>query len=35
MRPGPIENVGDAGRKAILTDPDGNIVSMIEVAATS
>lgn len=28
---GPIEPVGDAGRKAILTDPDGNSVSLIEV----
>jgi predicted enzyme related to lactoylglutathione lyase len=30
---GPIERVGDAGRKVILTDPDGNAVSLIEVAA--
>ncbi|HEY2557901.1 MAG TPA: hypothetical protein VGI08_12395 [Diaminobutyricibacter sp.] len=35
LRPGPIQDVADAGRKAILTDPDGNVVSMIEVAATT
>lgn len=30
---GPIESVGDAGRKATLTDPDGNAISLIEVRA--
>jgi predicted enzyme related to lactoylglutathione lyase len=28
---GPIETVGDAGRKAVFTDTDGNAVSIIEV----
>lgn len=31
LRSGPIEIVGDAGRKAVLTDPDGNSVAIIEV----
>jgi len=31
----PIEPVGDAGRKATFTDPDGNTVSFIEVNAPS
>lgn len=29
---GPIENVGDAGRKAKMIDPDGNEVALIQVA---
>ena len=29
---GPIETVGDAGRKANFTDPDANLLSVIEVA---
>ena len=29
----PIETVGDAGRKAPVIDPDGNIVNVIEVVA--
>ena len=29
----PIEPVGDAGRKASYTDPDGNLISFIEVFA--
>jgi predicted enzyme related to lactoylglutathione lyase len=29
---GPIEAVGDAGRKAAAVDPDGNVISWIEVA---
>ena len=33
LHPGPAEPVGAAGRKAIATDPDGNVVSLIEVAA--
>ena len=28
-----VENVGDAGRKAIFSDPDGNLVSLIEVVS--
>ena len=28
---GPIEDVGAAGRKATVTDPEGNVVSWIEV----
>ena len=32
LTPEPTKPVGDAGRKAKLTDPDGNLVSMIEVA---
>ena len=30
---GPIEREGDAGWKAIVTDPDGNSIAMIEVSA--
>lgn len=30
---GPIEAVGDAGRKASTEDPDGNSVALVEVAA--
>jgi glyoxylase I family protein len=33
MRAGPIEAVGDAGRKSNLVDADGNVISMIEVAS--
>jgi hypothetical protein len=29
---GPIEPEGDAGRKAIVLDPDGNSLAIIEVA---
>jgi predicted enzyme related to lactoylglutathione lyase len=29
---GPVESVGDAGNKASTTDPDGNLVSFIQVA---
>jgi hypothetical protein len=29
----PIEPVGDAGRKASYADPDGNLISFIEVVA--
>lgn len=28
---GPIETVGDAGRKATVTDPDGNAIAFIQV----
>jgi hypothetical protein len=35
LRSGPIEIIGDAGRKAVLTDPDGNSVAIIEVARGS
>jgi predicted enzyme related to lactoylglutathione lyase len=31
---GPVEFVGDAGRKAVFTDADGNSLAFIEVAAT-
>ncbi|NMH96541.1 VOC family protein [Pseudonocardia sp. K10HN5] len=29
---GGIETVGDAGRKAVVTDPEGNSIAFIEVA---
>ena len=29
---GPVEAVGDAGRKAVATDPDGNAVALVQVA---
>src|SRR6266498_3228373 len=29
---GPIEREGDAGRKAVVLDPDGNSIAIIEVA---
>jgi predicted enzyme related to lactoylglutathione lyase len=29
---GPIEPVGDAGHKAVVTDPDGNVIALVEVA---
>lgn len=29
---GPIELVGDAGRRAITEDPDGNSLALVEVA---
>ena len=32
---GPIEPVGDAGQRAIAVDPDGNGISLIEVAAAA
>lgn len=31
---GPVEIVGDAGRKATFTDAEGNTISFIEVAAS-
>lgn len=31
---GRIETVGDAGRKATMTDPEGNSIALIQVAAT-
>jgi len=31
---GPIEPEGDAGRKAVVRDPDGNSIAVIEVAAS-
>ncbi len=31
IRTGPIEAVGDAGRKAVVRDADGNVISWIEV----
>jgi predicted enzyme related to lactoylglutathione lyase len=30
---GPIESVGDAGRKAVSADADGNVIAWVEVAA--
>lgn len=30
---GPTVAVGDAGQKANVTDPDGNVISLIQVAA--
>lgn len=27
----PIERVGDAGRRAAVSDPDGNVINLIEV----
>jgi glyoxylase I family protein len=32
IEPEEIEQVGDAGRKATLRDPDGNTIALIEVA---
>ena len=32
---GPIAPEGDAGRKALVRDPDGNTIAIIEVAATA
>lgn len=31
VAPGPIEREGDAGRKALVRDPDGNSIAIIEV----
>lgn len=31
---GPVEMIGDSGRKAVITDVDGNSVSFIEVKAS-
>ena len=31
---GPIEAVGDAGRKSVTVDADGNVISWIEAAKT-
>lgn len=33
VTPGPIEAVGDAGRKSIAVDDDGNAISWIEVGS--
>ena len=33
VRPGPIEAIGEAGRKSTSLDLDGNAISLIEVAA--
>ena len=32
--PGAIEEIPGAGRKAVITDPDGNAVSIVEILAT-
>ncbi|MGH2442655.1 MAG: VOC family protein [Chloroflexota bacterium] len=29
---GPIETIPDAGRKSVVTDPDGNAIAIIEIA---
>ncbi|MEV7802696.1 VOC family protein [Microbispora sp. NPDC088329] len=34
IRSGDIETVGDAGRKATVTDPEGNAIALIQIAAT-
>lgn len=33
IHPGPITLIGEAGRKTTSTDPDGNAISLIEVAS--
>ena len=33
IEPETVEQVGDAGRKATLRDPDGNTIALIEVAS--
>lgn len=33
--PGPIEEIPGAGRKSAMTDPDGNVVAMVELLASS
>ncbi len=30
--PGPVLTVGEAGRKSVITDPDGNQVAIVELA---
>lgn len=32
LGPGPVEEVGTAGRKSVLTDPDGNAISIVQLA---
>jgi hypothetical protein len=32
---GPIEQIQGAGRKSVITDPDGNTVSLIQILASS
>ena len=34
LRPGPIEAVGEAGRKSTSVDLDGNAISLIEVGSS-
>ncbi len=31
LAPGPVEVVGSAGRKCVITDPDGNEVGLVEL----
>ena len=31
IEPETVEQVGDTGRKAVLRDPDGNTIALIEV----
>jgi catechol 2,3-dioxygenase-like lactoylglutathione lyase family enzyme len=33
IRVGPIAPEGDAGRKAVVIDPDGNSIALLEIAA--
>ncbi len=32
---GAIQNIPGAGRKSVITDPDGNTVSLVEISASS
>jgi predicted enzyme related to lactoylglutathione lyase len=31
IAPGPVDVVGDAGRKCVITDPDGNEVAIVQL----
>ena len=33
--PGPVEEIPGAGRKSVITDPDGNEIGIVEVTALS
>src|SRR4051794_678145 len=35
IAPGSFEEIPGAGRRAVVTDPDGNEVSLVEIRATS
>jgi glyoxylase I family protein len=35
VRTGPITPEGDAGRKSVVLDPDGNSIAMLQVAAAA
>ena len=32
VEPGPVKDVGTAGRKSVITDPDGNQVSIVQLS---